>query len=128
MIKIRSGMVFNNRLKYTFEMAARVVLEQLSLRPKMLYACFGEATLLAQAQTQIGNNSNHGKFNFMDTNSAAMDYISAGFSKAEYALVTRVLNNQKQAKIEIRDFGGGINLRDKRNLKKSSILRNKLKN
>ena len=110
LIKIRSGMVFNRGLKYTFEIAARVVLEQLSLRPRMLYACFGEATILAQE----GNNFHHSKFNFMDTNALAMDHISTGFQNAKYSLVSRVHNNQEKASIEIRDLSGKINLRDGR--------------
>lgn len=106
-IKIRSGMVYNQGLKYTFELAARFVLEQLSLRPRMLYACFGEATILAQA----GNNLEHSKFNFMDTNASAMEHVSKGFEKAKYSLVSRVLKNQDKASIEIRDLSGKINLK-----------------
>lgn len=119
LVKIRSGTVFNQGLNYMFGMAAKFVLEQLSLKPKMLYACFGEATLLAQvslAKTASDANS-HRQFDFMDTNTPAMDYISAGFAKAEYALVSRVLRNRKYANIEIRHLDEKINLIRKRNVR-----------
>ena len=80
LLKIESGIFFNRNIYYKFNSFAKVVLNNLGLTPKTLYACFSEATVLAQSK-KIDKN-----ICFMKINSHALNYVSKAFNKYDYVV------------------------------------------
>jgi len=78
LVKIESGVFYNHHINYHFKPFAKIVLTNLGLTPNTLYACFSEATALAQSGDIDTNIS------FMKTNSYALDYVSKSFTKYGY--------------------------------------------
>jgi len=78
LFKIESGICYNDNIHYRLNPLANIVLDNLGLTSKTLYACFSEATALAQSKNIDKNIC------LMKVNSQALNYVSKAFRKYGY--------------------------------------------